>query len=78
MFMNFKIVIEKHADGYIAYPLGYQEIITGRGETYEEALEEVKAAIIYRVTTFGKEVLELDSPVLEAFMEDAAITIGEI
>jgi hypothetical protein len=73
--MIFKIVIEKHADGYIAYPVGYREIITGRGDTYEEALEEVKAAIIYRVTTFGREVFEMDSPVLDAFLEDAAIPI---
>jgi predicted RNase H-like HicB family nuclease len=73
--MIVKIVIEKHTDGFIAYPIGYREIITGRGDTYEEALEEVKAAIMYRVTTFGKEVFEVDSPLIDAFMEDASIPI---
>jgi len=75
MLRRFKIIIERHVDEYVAYPLGFEGIITGRGKTYEEALEEVKAAIIYRVTTFGEEVLELDSPVLDAFLEDAGISI---
>lgn len=75
MTKRFKIIIERHPDEYIAYPVGFKGIITGRGRTTQEALEDVKAAIIYRITTFGEEVLELDSPVLDAFIADTGITV---
>jgi hypothetical protein len=39
---TIKIIVEKHADGYIAYPLGLKGIIVGEGDTYEEALADVK------------------------------------
>ena len=42
---QFKIVIEKHSDGYVAYPLGVVGAIVGQGDTYEEALADVKSAI---------------------------------
>ena len=35
---QFKIVVEKHADGYVAYPLGLKGVVVGQGDTYEEAL----------------------------------------
>ena len=35
---HFKIIIEKHLDGYIAYPIGVMGAIVGQGNTYEEAL----------------------------------------
>jgi len=54
----FKIVVEKHEDGYIAYPLGLKGIIVGQGDTYEEALADAKSAIKFHIETFGKEVLE--------------------
>jgi predicted RNase H-like HicB family nuclease len=42
---NLKIVIEKHPDGYVAYPIGVVGAIVGQGDTYEEALSDVKSAI---------------------------------
>jgi predicted RNase H-like HicB family nuclease len=39
MFMKrVKVVIEKHPDGYVAYPLGLKGVIVSQGETYEEVL----------------------------------------
>jgi hypothetical protein len=35
---QIKIIVEKHFDGYIAYPLGIQGVIVGEGDSYEEAL----------------------------------------
>lgn len=32
-----KIVVEKHDDGYVAYPLGIDGIVVGEGDSYEEA-----------------------------------------
>jgi predicted RNase H-like HicB family nuclease len=41
---QFKIIIEKHSNGYLAYPLGIKGAVVGEGETYEEALADVKSA----------------------------------
>lgn len=68
-----KIIIEKHLDGYVAYPLGLKGVVVGEGATYEEALSDVKSAIRFHVETFGAEVLEEESPVLEAFIAEAGV-----
>jgi predicted RNase H-like HicB family nuclease len=68
-----KIIIEKHADGYVAYPLGLKGVVVGEGDTYEEALADVKSAIRFHIETFGTEVLEEESPVLEAFIAEAGV-----
>lgn len=72
---QFKIVVERHPDGYVAYPLGLKGIVVGQGDTYEDALADVKSAIRFHVETFGPEVLEEDSPVLEAFIEETGVAI---
>ena len=72
---QFKIVVEKHTDGYVAYPLGLKGIVVGQGDTYEEALSDVKSAISFHIETFGDEVLETDSPVLEAFVAETGIGV---
>ncbi len=72
---SFKIIVEKHADGYVAYPLGVKGVVVGEGDTYEEAMADVKSAIRFHMETFGKEVLELESPVLEAFVAEAEVTL---
>ena len=68
---SLKILIEKHPDGYVAYPLGLKGVVVGEGDSYEEALADVKSAILFYVETFGAEVLEDESPVLEACVERA-------
>jgi len=60
MMRKFKIIVEKHSDGYIAYPLGLKGVVIGEGNTYEEALTDVKSAIEFHINTFGNEVLETD------------------
>ena len=69
----FKIIVEKHADGYVAYPLGLKGVVVGEGDTYEEAMADVKSAIRFHIETFGKEMLEVESPVLEAFVAEAEV-----
>jgi predicted RNase H-like HicB family nuclease len=69
----FKIIIEKHADGYVAYPLGLKGVVVGEGDSYEEAMADVKSAIRFHIETFGKDVLEVESPVLEAFVAEAEV-----
>ena len=67
---QFKVIVEKHPDGYIAYPLGLKGIVVGEGDTYEEALADVKSAIRFHIETFGQEVLEEESPILEVFIAE--------
>ena len=66
-----KIVVERHSDGYVAYPLGLKGVVVGEGDSYEKALADCQSAIRFHVETFGPEVLEPDSPVLEAFIAEA-------
>ncbi len=70
---QYKIVVEKYPDGYVAYPLGLKGVVVGEGDTYEEALADVKSAIRFHIETFGEEVLEMDPPILEAFVAEAGV-----
>ena len=72
---QIKIIVEKHPDGYVAYPLGLKGIVVGQGDTYEEALSDVKSAIRFHIETFGTEVLDLDPPILEAFIAEAGVEV---
>ncbi len=72
---QIKIIVEKHPDGYVAYPLGLKGAVVGEGDTYEAALADVKSAIEFHVETFGEEALEVEPPVLEAFVAEAGVDI---
>ncbi|MFL6244511.1 MAG: type II toxin-antitoxin system HicB family antitoxin [Thermoanaerobaculia bacterium] len=72
---HLKIVVEKHEDGYVAYPVGIRGVVVGQGDTYEEAVDDVKSAIAFHAETFGKDALEGDSPVLDAFIADEEVAI---
>ena len=70
---KIKIIVEKHPDGYVAYPLGVRGVVVGEGDTYEEALADVKSAIKFHIESFGADVLEVEPPVLEAFVAEAGV-----
>jgi predicted RNase H-like HicB family nuclease len=55
---RFKVVVEKFTDGYVAYPLGLKGVVVGEGDTYEEALADVKSAIPFHLETFDDEFLQ--------------------
>jgi predicted RNase H-like HicB family nuclease len=73
--MQFKVVVEKHPDGYVAYPLGLKGVVVGEGNTYEEVIADVQSAIRFHIQTFGAEVLDVDPPILEAFVAEAAVEV---
>jgi len=75
MLQQFKIIVEKHPDGYVAYPLGLKGVVVAEGDTYEEALADIKSAIQFHIETFGKDVLNVETPVLEAFVAEAGVAI---
>ena len=60
MLMNkeIKIIVEKHSDGYVAYPLGLKGVVVGEGDTYEYALYNIKSAIEFHIETFGNKIIK--------------------
>lgn len=75
MAQHIKVIIEKHPDGYVAYPLGLKGVIVGQGDTYEEALADVQSAITFHIETFGADVLDNTTSVLEVFIAEAGVPL---
>ena len=75
MTRQFKIIVEKHPDGYVAYPLGLKGVVVGEGDTYEEVLADVKSAIAFHIETLGPEAYESETPVLQAFVAEAGVSV---
>jgi predicted RNase H-like HicB family nuclease len=75
MSRQIKIIVEKHPDGYVAYPLGMKGIVVGQGDTYEDALADVKSAVRFHIETFGDEVLPEDATLVEAFIAETTIAV---
>lgn len=72
---QLKIIVERHPEGYIAYPLGLKGVVVGEGDTYEQVLSDIRSAIGFHVESFGLEVFEADSPVLEAFIAETQVAV---
>jgi len=68
---TLKIVVERHEDGYVAYPLGLKGVVVGQGDSYEAALADCQSAIRFHIETFGPEVLDAEPAVLDAFIAEA-------
>lgn len=66
-----RYVIERHPEGYVAYPLGVEGAVLGEGDTAEEALADCRSALAFHVETFGPEVLQGAEPILEAILVEA-------
>ena len=79
MIPPLKIVIERHAEGYVAYPLGLARgAVIGQGDTYEAALADVRSALAFHAETFGPDALapsDDDGPVLEAFVAEISAPV---
>ena len=75
MVKAFKVIVEKHSDGYVAYPLGLKGIVVGEGDTYEEELDDVKSAIRFHVEIFEQEALEVESSALEVFVAEGGVVM---
>jgi len=70
----FQIIVEKHADGHVSYPLGLKGVVVGQGDSYESALADVKSAIRFHLDTFGSAALETDDPAQAVFVAEAEVT----
>lgn len=65
--ISLKIVVEKHDDGYVAYPLGLSGVVVGQGDSVEEALSDVRSAAAAHIAMFGAEAFA------DAAVEDAVV-----
>ena len=71
-----KVIVERHSDGFVAYPLGMKGVVIGAGATYDEALADVTSAIAFHIETFGPDVFSDDEEtVLEAYVTETGVTI---
>ena len=72
---QIKIIIEKHPEGYVAYPLGLKGVVIGEGDTYEEALSDVKSAIKFHIETFGEKAVfgAFEGDIIETFVAEVAV-----
>lgn len=55
---SVKVIIEKHSDGFVAYPLGLKGVVVGHGDTYDDAIADVRSAIQFHIKTFGADAFE--------------------
>jgi predicted RNase H-like HicB family nuclease len=75
MQKHIKIIVEKHVDGYVAYPVGLKGVVVAEGDTYEETLADVKSAIAFHLETFGPEMLEIDDLAQDVFIAETGVTV---
>ena len=60
MHRDLKLIVERHADGYVAYPLGMKGVVVGAGDTFDAAVADVRSAMAFHVETFGPGVFNDD------------------
>ena len=70
-----KVIVEKHEDGYVAYPVGLKGTVVGEGDSFEEAVADITSAIKFHIETFGSEELDADEPVLDVFLTEATVAV---
>ena len=70
---SFKIIVEKHNEGYVAYPLGLKGVVVGEGNTYEDAVADATSAIEFHIQTFKTEALEIKETVLDMFITETGV-----
>jgi len=73
--VNVTVIIEEHADGFVAYPLGLKGVVVAEGDTYEEALKNVESATRFHIETFGSEALDDGGDVIKVFVAQTAIAV---
>jgi hypothetical protein len=70
-----KILVGKHPDGFVAYPVGFKGVVVGEGDTCEAALADVQSALRSHGETFGAESLQADPAILEAYVAETGVNL---
>jgi len=75
MRRRFKIVVQRSEEGYVAHPLGLKGVVVSDGDTFEEALDNVRSAIAFHIETFGDEVLEEVAEPGDIYIAEAEVAL---
>ncbi len=75
MKRRFKVIVERTEDGYVAYPIGLHGVVVSDGETFEEALGNLKSAIAFHTETFGIEALGEPRSLEDVYFTEAEVTV---
>jgi predicted RNase H-like HicB family nuclease len=73
--VNVKVIIEEHADSFVAYPVGLKGVVVAQGDTYEEALLNAESAIRFHIDTFGSDALAAEDSAIHVFVAETAIAV---
>jgi hypothetical protein len=76
MTRKVKVIVEKHEDGHVAYPLGLRPgvAIVGEADTSAGALADVTSAIRFTLETRPEsEVFDDELPVLHVTVAEAEV-----
>lgn len=79
MSRKVKVIVEKHEDGYIAYPLGLRNgvAIVGQGDAYQEALTDLASALRFTLETAREsDVFDEELPVLDAVVVEIEVPLS--
>lgn len=72
---TLKFIVERHSDGFLAYPLGLKGVVMGQGDSYEAALADAKLAAQFHIESFGTEAFDDDSDVEAAYVAEGNIVV---
>jgi predicted RNase H-like HicB family nuclease len=73
---TLKFIVERHSDGFLAYPLGLKGVVMGQGDSYEEALLDAKSAAEAHIEGFGAEAFDDDSDVEAASVAEGTVAVS--
>jgi predicted RNase H-like HicB family nuclease len=72
---TLKFIVERHSDGFLAYPLGLRGVVMGQGDSYDTALADAKSAAQFHIETFGTDAFDEDSDVEAAYVAEGNIAV---
>jgi predicted RNase H-like HicB family nuclease len=72
---TLKFIVERHSDGFLAYPLGLKGVVMGQGDSYETALADAKSAAQFHIESFGADTFDDDSDVEAAYVAEGTIAV---
>jgi len=68
---QIKIIVERHSNRFIAYPLGLRGATASEGVTYEEAVARLRLSTPLCPDSLAASLVAMRPPVLEACVSDA-------
>ncbi len=67
------VIVEEHADGFVAYPVGMKGVVVAQGDTFDKAVAEATSAIRFHIETFGLDTLEASTD-----LKDVRIAVADL